>query len=102
MEEAGKFLKAESNAIAPIEDGDLIVDSFVDVSRVSKNEVAVTVGYGPPGSPSADYAIPQHELPIYKKKKVAGRRWKFLEEPYRKHKNKMIRMVGEHASKGIK
>jgi len=100
--EAGAFLKEESNKVAPVEIGNLIDESFSTASPKAGMDTVVYVGYGPPGSVSEHYAVPQHEFPELKRKKKAGRQWKYLEEPFRRNSKTMVKMVQKSAADAIK
>lgn len=81
--ESGKFLKERSNEIAPIETGALIEESFSSADPADGFNTIVTVGYGPRGGKSEPYAVRQHQE--FERKRKAGRKWKYLETPTRKH-----------------
>src|SRR5690606_21128349 len=98
LDKAAKFLKQESNKIAPEKTGLLIRESFI--SKEGKGGTTVLqVGYGPHGSKSSDYAVLQHEQ--FETKKKPDRQWKYLETPFRINIDNMIDMVQKEVERSL-
>ncbi len=89
LKAGAEYLKEKSQEVAPVDTGFLRDSAF---TKVSPDFLTVTVGY------TAPYAVFVHEMP-QTWIKVTGKRAKFLEEPARKHKRQIARIVASVAKK---
>ncbi len=87
MKAGAEYLKERSQEVVPIASGTLHDSAF---TRVEPDFLDVIVGY------TAHYAVFVHEMP-QSSIKVKGRRAKFLEEPARKHKRQIAKIVAKKA-----
>lgn len=96
LEKALLFLKKKSNEIAPIKTGALIDQSMVTLQGRGYDREGAVV-YGPFGTVSARYAVIQHEM--FEQKREPGRRWKYLESPFRRYRMEMLRIIAAEIKK---
>lgn len=96
LEKALIFLKKKSNEIAPIKTTALIKQSTVVMTGKGYDREGAVV-YGPFGTVSSKYALIQHEM--FEQKRVPGRRWKYLEAPFRRYRMEMLRIIAAEIKK---
>jgi len=108
LEDVGEELQADSQAVAPFEEGDLRVAAYHDVAHVG-DTVTLVVGYLGP----RDYLLVQHEggwenfMGQYGPKEIEnyttpGTSDKFLERPWLENKPRYKQAVKEATKRGLR
>lgn len=90
LKKGGLFLQRESQKVCPADTGTLRNSAFTRETRVD-GEPAVNVGY------TAVYALYVHEMPASYNFQAPGTGPKFLENPAKEHKDRIVRIVQREA-----